>query len=111
MPNPFYLRVLPLDAPFCDREKDLNELASHARNGANVVLFSPRRYGKTSLVRRVQDRLKNDGTLTIYVDFLGVDSVEDLASRIASRFYAYGFGGGQDYDFSRKGRQLEGDVS
>ena len=92
MQNPFYLRVLPVDAPFCNRAKELDELTSHARNKANVVLFSPRRYGKTSLVKRVQERAKKEGVVTIYVDFLGIDSVEDLASRIASRFYAYSYG-------------------
>jgi len=92
MYNPFYLRVLPVDAPFCNRAKELDELTSHARNKANVVLFSPRRYGKTSLVKRVQERVKKDGVVTIYVDFLGIDSVEDLTSRIASRFYAYSYG-------------------
>ncbi len=89
MENPFYFRVLPIDAPFCNREKDLEELLSHARNRANVVIFSPRRYGKTSLVKRIQERLKNLSFLTIYVDLFGVDSVEDMAGRIASRLYSY----------------------
>lgn len=89
MKNPFYLRVLPADAPFCDREKELYELFSHAKNRANVVIFSPRRYGKTSLVKRIQERLKNLDFLTIYVDLFGVDSIEGMAGRIASRFYSY----------------------
>jgi hypothetical protein len=87
--NPFYFRELPLESPFCDRETELNELVSHAKNKANVVIFSPRRYGKTSLVKRVQENLRNHGTITVYVDFFGVDSVEDLSRRLASRIYAY----------------------
>ena len=89
MENPFYFRVLPTDAPFCNRKKELNELLSHARNRANVVIFSPRRYGKTSLVKRIQERLKDLSFLTIYVDLFGVDSVEDMAGRIASWLYSY----------------------
>lgn len=91
MKNPFYLRALPIDAPFCDRTRELDELVSHSRNKANVVLVSPRRYGKTSLVRRVQERLQKEGVVTLYLDFMGVDSVEDLAGRVASRFYAYSY--------------------
>lgn len=89
MHNPFYFRVLPVSAPFCDREKELDELVSHAQNSTNVVIFSPRRYGKTSLVQRVQDRLKKRGLVTVYVDFFGIDSLEDMAGRMASRLYFY----------------------
>lgn len=78
-----------MDAPFCDREKEFGELLSHAKNRANVVIFSPRRYGKTSLVKRIQERLKDLDFLTIYVDLFGVDSVENMAGRIASRLYSY----------------------
>jgi AAA+ ATPase superfamily predicted ATPase len=89
MQNPFYFRVLPVTAPFCNREKELNQLDSHAQNRANVVVFSPRRYGKTSLVQRVQERLKRRGLVTVYVDLFGIDSLEDMAARMASRLYSY----------------------
>jgi len=89
MQNPFYFRVLPVTAPFCNREKELNQLISHGQNRANVVIFSPRRYGKTSLVQRVQDRLKRRGLVTVYVDLFGIDSLEDMAARMASRLYSY----------------------
>ncbi|HOD72443.1 MAG TPA: hypothetical protein PKO27_15560 [Deltaproteobacteria bacterium] len=65
MRNPFCATELPVTAPFCDREKESEELESHAVNRANVVLYSPRRYGKTSLVKRVQARLAGKGTITI----------------------------------------------
>jgi AAA+ ATPase superfamily predicted ATPase len=89
MQNPFYFRVLPVTAPFCNREKELNQLVSHAENRANVVIFSPRRYGKTSLVQRVQEKLKGMGLVTVYVDLFGIDSLEDMAARMASRLYSY----------------------
>lgn len=88
MANPFYFRELPLDAPFCNRKGELKELVSHANNRANVVIHSPRRYGKTSLVKRVQDVLGKRGAFTIYVDFFGVSMVDAIASRLASRAYA-----------------------
>ena len=89
MQNPFYFRVLPVTAPFCNREKELDQLLSHAQNRANVVVFSPRRYGKTSLVQRVQERLKRMGLVTVYADLFGIDSLEDMAARMASRLYSY----------------------
>ena len=85
--NPFYLKKIPVDAPFCDREKELADLISYAKSNTNVVLFSPRRYGKTSLIKRVQSNLKSYGTLTAYCDLFGVTSVEEIAGRIAKSIY------------------------
>jgi len=87
MPNPFYLQELPLDAPFCNRAEELKELQSYAEAKANVVLFSPRRYGKTSLVKRVQKSLSDKAAVTIFVDFFGVASVEDAAARLAKAVF------------------------
>jgi len=85
--NPFYLKEIPVDAPFCDREKEPADLISYAKSNTNVVLFSPRRYGKTSLIKRVQSSLKSYGTLTAYCDLFGVTSVEEIAERIAKSIY------------------------
>ena len=85
--NPFYLKEIPVDAPFCDRKKELADLISYAKSNTNVVLFSPRRYGKTSLIKRVQSNLKSYGTLTAYCDLFGVTSVEEIAGRIAKSIY------------------------
>lgn len=89
MSNPFYFRELPLDAPFCDRQNELKELVSHAKNRANVLVSSPRRYGKTSLMKRVQDTLSKEGVPTVYIDFIAVNSIEDIAGRLANKLYAY----------------------
>lgn len=88
MGNPFYLQEVPIEAPFCNREKELKELESYAEAGANVVLHSPRRYGKTSLVKRVQKRLKNKEFITIFADFFGVASVDDVAMRLVKAVFA-----------------------
>jgi hypothetical protein len=87
--NPFILSVIPSDAPFCDRIEELEQLTSYARNGTNVVLFSPRRFGKTSLVKRVQANLAKQGMLALYTDFFGVTSVDDVAGKIARSVYAF----------------------
>lgn len=83
MKNPFHTEILEPDQPFCNRVAELEELANHARNGMNVVLFAPRRYGKTSLVSRVQHQLRGEGMCVIYAQFLRLISVEDLVHRLA----------------------------
>jgi hypothetical protein len=88
MGNPFYLQEVLVDAPFCNRAKELKELQSYAERGANVVLFSPRRYGKTSLVKRIQKKPADKGAVTIFADFFGVASVDDVAMRLAKAVFA-----------------------
>ena len=88
MSNPFHLQEIPVDAPFCDREEELGELYSYAEGGANVVLYSPRRYGKTSLVRRVQKELSEGGAVTVFADLFGVASIDDAAARLARAVFA-----------------------
>ncbi len=56
MSNPFTLTIAQ-GADFWNREKEMQDLVRHARNGNNVMLFSPRRYGKTSLVRKTLEIL------------------------------------------------------
>lgn len=92
MGNPFYLQEVPVDAPLCDRDGELKELLSYAEAGANVVIFSPRRFGKTSLVRRVQSRLADHGAVVIFADLFGVGSVEDVAARLAKAVYGFTHG-------------------
>lgn len=89
MPNPFYTYTLPVNAPFCNRIEELAQLESHALSSANVVLYSPRRYGKTSLVKKVQKNLADKhNAVTIFADFFGVTSVEDVAARLAKAVFA-----------------------
>ena len=53
---------------FTDREKETKRLKQDFENGQNVVLISPRRMGKTSLVRRVQSVVNKDIVAVVYID-------------------------------------------
>ena len=88
MSNPFTLRVIPPGSPFCNRKPELKELSSHVHNKTNVVLFSPRRYGKTSLIKKLQKNLEREGYLTAYSDLFLVTSENDVAQRMAKSIYA-----------------------
>ena len=95
MSNPFSLAIAQ-GTGFCDGEKEIKDLLRHGRNGDNVLLFSPRRYGKTSLVRRTLDRLSEEGFLTVYVDLFPIISERDLVSRFSSDLVK-GIGRGLDH--------------
>ena len=55
--NPFRFGALALDEAFTDREAEIAELRADVRNGQDVVVFAPRRYGKSSLVWRAAQEL------------------------------------------------------
>ncbi len=52
---------------FTDRKKETRRLKQDFENGQNVILISPRRMGKTSLVRKVQTLVDKD-IVTVYMD-------------------------------------------
>ena len=65
MENPFvYGEVVPEEA-FVDREEELDRLVSDLGNGQKVFLISPRRYGKSSLIRQALESLHRRGALTV----------------------------------------------
>jgi hypothetical protein len=67
MPNPFvYGEVVPA-AAFVDRVAELDRLVNDLAAGQKVFLISPRRYGKSSLVRHALSALERRGALTIDV--------------------------------------------
>ena len=65
MTNPFvYGEVVPLTA-FVDREEELDRLTRDLMAGQKVFLISPRRFGKSSLVRQALRAVSRGGALVV----------------------------------------------
>ena len=65
--NPFvYGEIVSSDA-FADREGERDRLRRDLGSGQKVFLISPRRYGKSSLVRDVLREPAREGVLTVEV--------------------------------------------
>lgn len=64
------------------RDGETEQLQRTAEEGNNSRLVAPRRYGKTSLLRRVAAEMRVDGWEAVYVDFFGVLTLSDVAQRI-----------------------------
>jgi uncharacterized protein len=86
--NPFVYSH-PLDPEdVIDRDEEAKELLTHAVGGHFVRLFAPRKFGKTSLLRRVlRDAEREEGMIPILVDLYGVLSIADVTVRL-ERAYA-----------------------
>src|SRR6476646_9385908 len=82
--NPFAFGALALDAAFADRERELAELVRDMRNGQDVVLVAPRRYGKSSLVLRAIAAVVADGVLVAYCDLMKTPTKERFAAVLAN---------------------------
>ena len=66
--NPFKFGTEVSGDDFCNREEEIAELTQDIRNSANVLLYSPRHYGKTSLIKRVLEIVSKEGFITVYID-------------------------------------------
>ena len=85
--NPFRYGALALDEAFTDRRREIEDLEADIRNGQDVVLFAPRRYGKSSLVWRVAQRLVRRRVLVAQVDLMTAPTRERLAEKLAKTIY------------------------
>ena len=85
--NPFRFGALAIDDAFADREAEVQELKFDLLNGQDVVVFAPRRYGKSSLVWRVMQQLSADGVLVAYVNLMSAPTKAKLAEKLAGAVY------------------------
>ena len=99
MENPFVYGKVVRGKYFADREAEIAELINDIASGQNVIVFSPRRYGKTSLILEVLDRVKAEGLLTFYLDLFKVTSQETFIAAYAkevARLHGEQFDGAQN---------------
>ena len=69
---------------FTDRVQETRRLAMDFENGVNVILISPRRMGKTSLVKKVQAQVNQDRIRVIYLDIYDCRSEYDFYNKFAT---------------------------
>jgi hypothetical protein len=80
--NPFQV-TKPVDpSEVIDRDGETRQLVDLALESNNARLVAPRRFGKTSLLKRVQVELANQGWIPVYVDLLGIVSADDFTARV-----------------------------
>ncbi|MGH3104126.1 MAG: AAA family ATPase [Gaiellaceae bacterium] len=85
--NPFRYGDVARGPFFTDRETELSALVADIRSGQNVVIISPRRHGKTSLVLRAVERLRRQKVLVAYLDLFRSPSKERLADHLAEAIH------------------------
>lgn len=69
---------------FTDRVKETKRLKMDFENGINVILVSPRRIGKSSIVRKVMKEITDPKIKIVFMDIYDCRSEYDFYNRFAS---------------------------
>lgn len=83
MNNPFVTNGYVGEQYFCDRVEETRSLIDLLTNGNNVALISPRRLGKTDLIRHcfAQPAVK-DNYFTFLIDIYATSSLQDFVNAL-----------------------------
>ena len=89
MENPFYITGIIPEPYFCDRDKETAWIVRTLQNKAHILLTSPRRMGKTQLIRHVfeQPSIK-DNCYTFYTDIYPTTSLHELVLFLSKEIYS-----------------------
>lgn len=87
--NPFYITGIIPEPYFCDREKETTWFIRTLENKAHILLTSPRRMGKTQLIRHVfeQPSIK-DNCYTFYTDIYATTCLHELVLFLSKEIYS-----------------------
>jgi hypothetical protein len=82
--NPFKFGTVVDGKYFTDREDEIARITSFIKGENHLIMISPRRFGKTSLIKKV---INDAGRRYIYLDMQLIISTEDFASQLLKRVY------------------------
>jgi hypothetical protein len=80
--NPFRFSGPLAPEDMIDRDFEADDLLALSEGGHSFRLVGPRRYGKTTLLRRVLAAAEREGTAAILVDLQDVLSIAEIVVRI-----------------------------
>ncbi len=88
MKNPFQYTGIVEGESFCNRETEVTELLKYCMASQNVLLYSHRRYGKTSLIHRVFSVLgeREPSIRKLYIDLYGTLTEQKFITNVFKSF-------------------------
>ncbi len=89
METPFVFGKLATDKNFTDREEELRHLKQNFLPGINSLLISPRRWGKSSLVKKAGEEItkQNSRIKIIYLDMFNIRTEEDFYKTLSEKIF------------------------
>ncbi len=83
MDAPFLFGKTVSEDSFTNRQADVKRLTGNLQNHINTILISPRRWGKSSLVKKVTDGIRSRSTRVIMLDLLSIRNEEEFYKVLA----------------------------
>ena len=87
MRNPFKYGMRVGGNEFFDRAKTMRDIRNTLDGGSNVLVYGPRRYGKSSMVGEVVSSLRASGAACVELSLMDIASLEDFISSYAKAVY------------------------
>ena len=84
--NPFVYQGYVSPAYFCDRSEETEELIANLQNGRNTVLISPRRIGKTGLIKNTFYHIleQEKDAKCLYLDIFATKNQHDFVQLLGT---------------------------
>ena len=84
MSNPFVFGSATSGEQFTDRVQDTERLLANFKHGVSVILISPRRWGKTSLVQKVSAMAQGKDVKVVTLDIFSCRNADDFYQLFAT---------------------------
>ena len=83
MDAPFLFGKTVSEDTFTNRQAEMKRLTANLQNRINTILISPRRWGKSSLVKKITEQISNRSTRVIMLDLLSIRNEEEFYKALA----------------------------
>lgn len=84
MRRPFIFGTAVGEANFIGRSRECERLKMNFIHGVNTILMSPRRWGKTSIVKRMINEVRSRDLMVIYMDVFACRDEYDFCNKFAA---------------------------
>ena len=79
--NPFYYGGAITDEHFCNRVVEIKELQQDVYSGLNILIYAPRRFGKTSFVLKTLETLPKEKVKYLFLDLMYISTIEEFINK------------------------------
>ena len=83
MDAPFLFGKTVSEDAFTNRQADIKRLTGNLQNRINTILISTRRWGKSSLVKKVKEQISSRKTRVVMLDLLRIRNEEEFYKTLA----------------------------
>jgi len=81
MKNPFRYGEIVTGENFCNRREELKNIHNAINNRYSFWMYSPRRFGKSSLIFKAFETLNNKNIIPLYFDLYNVHNLDDFVRK------------------------------